>query len=474
MLWWMAHEPDAPELVPGDNQEAIFTLGRRIGELARTYVPGGVLIDIPYDEPERKVAATAEALAAGAPVIYEASFIEDDVFVSVDILERSGDGFFLVEVKATLKAKPEHIPDVAIQHYVLQRAGLLIKRAQVMHLNRDCRYPDLSNLFVRSNVTPQIGPALSAAPRQIDRLLRTLQGPLPHVSTGAHCWTPYACPFIERCWPVLPEHHVSTLYRIRGEKVEELVAGGYKRISDLPIDFDASGPVRRQIEAVRTGKMIVEPGLGRALVEFKPPVAFLDFETINPAIPVWPGCRPYDHVPVQFSCHVLDGDRIEHHQWIADGPDDPREPLARELLSACEGASTILAYNAPFERRCFDALIDALPHLAVDLSGLNARLKDLLPIVRDHVYHPDFGGSFSIKDVVPALVPGLGYDDLKIGDGMAASAALERLLLVSGSLGAAERDTLRSDVLRYCERDTLAMVRLYQRLYEVAPGRTAG
>ena len=167
---------------------------------------------------------------------------------------------------------------------------------------------------------------------------------------------------------------------------------------------------------------------------------------------------------MQFSCHVLGPGGLEHHEWLAEGPNDPREEFARKVISACAGARTVLAYNAPFERRCIDALAAFLPHLRADLAALSDRIRDLLPIVRDYVYHPNFGGSFSIKSVLPALVPGLGYDDLEIQDGSSASAALEGLLFDPDALNPEAHQPMRKSLLAYCERDTLAMVRLYERL----------
>jgi hypothetical protein len=468
LLWWKVHEPDAPELAADEGLQAILTRGQRVGELARAQVPGGVLIGLPHYEFEGRVAATAKALADGARVVYEASFLEDGVFVAVDILERRGDGFVLIEVKSTLDVKEEHLPDVAVQVHVVRRAGLTVRRAEVMHLNRECRYPDLSNLFVRESVTARVRSALGAVPKRVAALLATLAGPLPDVLTGPHCSAPYACPFLERCWPPLPDHHVSTLYRIRASKVVKLLADGIETLHDLPLDFAASGPALRQIRSVRAKEVIVEPGLRRDLAKLKQPIAFLDFETISPAVPVWPGCGPYQQIPVQFSCHVLGPGDLKHDEWLAEGPNDPREEFARKVISACREAETVVAYNAPFERRCINAIADALPHLRPDLKTLTERLQDLLPIVRDHVYHPEFGGSFSIKEVLPALVPGLGYDDLEIQDGSSASAALETLLLEADAFSLSERKALRSHLLSYCERDTLAMVRLHERLLALA------
>src|SRR5664279_5419879 len=190
-LWWRVHEPDAPELVADEGLQAIFTRGRKVGELARAQIPGGVLIDLPYYDFEEKVAATARALADGAPSIYEASFLEDGVFVAVDILERRGDGFVASEVKSTLDAKEQHLPDVAIQVHVVRKAGLPVKRAEVMHLNRDCSYPDLSTLFVREDVTALIQPDLERVPKEVEALMEAIAGPLPEVAAGPHCDKPY-------------------------------------------------------------------------------------------------------------------------------------------------------------------------------------------------------------------------------------------------------------------------------------------
>ncbi len=135
--------------------QARLDQGIHVGELARDYVPGGVLIDFPHQEIDKKAQATNDAIRNGAEIIYEASFFADGVFVAVDILEKMGKGWNLLEVKSTTKAKPEHIPDVAVQTHVLKSAGLKVNRAYLMHLNRECRYPDLGNLFSRTGLTTE-------------------------------------------------------------------------------------------------------------------------------------------------------------------------------------------------------------------------------------------------------------------------------------------------------------------------------
>ena len=470
LLWWMVHEPTAPELRLDDQAQVVMDRGSRVGEIARSYVPGGVAIGLPYNAYDERVAVTAQALEDGAAAVYEASFRAAGVFVAVDILKRDARGFRLIEVKSTTSVKEHHIPDVAVQAHVLRQNGLDLLSTEVMHLNRECTYPDLSNLFARSDVTKAAGAVEARVPRWVAEQLEMLQGPLPGVAIGPHCTTPYECPFMARCWPTLPRHHVSTLYAMR-RRALELDEQGYRTIHDLPEDVPLGRIADRQRRAVQEGRIIVEPTLARALEVFVPPIAFLDFETVGLAVPVWEGCHPYDAVAVQFSCHVQEADGgVTHYEWLAEGPGDPRPTLAERLIRACEPARTVVAYNAGFERGRIEQMAEVLPALAAPLGSIVARLVDLLPVIRNHVYHPDFGGSFSLKRVLPALVPGLGYEDLAINEGGMASLELERLLFQGAELTEDTKAQLRTDLLRYCGQDTFGLVKLLHRLQELARG----
>lgn len=473
-LWWRAYEPEAPELVATPLLQVNYDRGHLVGKRAQAEFPGGTLIDHEHFQYAEKLASTAAALAAGAPAIFEAAFASDGVFAAVDVLERRPHGFTLVEVKSTVETKPQHLPDVAIQLHVLRGAGLQVPRAEVMHLNRDCRFPDLSNLFVRDDVTAAAEAFLPSIPGHLARMKAALAGPLPAVEVGPHCDDPYECPFKARCWPRVDEDHVTRLYAARGV-AEALLADGIELIRDIPEGTRLSEIQARQVRAVKTRKVVVERHLGKALAALVPPVAYLDFETIAPAIPAWPGCGPYMAVPVQVSCHVVAGPgRLAHHQHLADGPGDPRPAMAEAVLRACAGAATVVAWNAPFERRCLEHLATHVPARRQALRDVVRRLVDLLPLVRDHVYHPGFGGSFSMKAVAPALVPGLDYGGLEIGEGVTASNVLEALLLGDAALGAADRATVRGQLLEYCALDTLAMVKVVERLRELVPTLAPG
>ena len=473
-LWWAVHEPDAPEREVGPALQAIFDQGTRVGELARAHVPGGHLIDFPYTESEKRIEATRAAIADGARTIYEAAFRQDDVFVAVDILHRKSArrGWTLTEVKSTTKVKDEHVPDAAVQMHVLQRAGLPITRVEVMHLNRECRFPDLTDLFTRSDVTDEVTDYLpSVAPEVKAQLVMLRRSKPPAIEPGAQCSAPYECAFMSRCWPAAPEHGIATLCHLSAAKRDALIDDGYDTIIDLPDDVELSPTADRQRRAVQNDEIVVEDGLRAALASLEAPIAHLDFETINPAIPVWDGCRPYDAVPVQFSVHVeprRGGGRAQHAEWLAEGSRDPRRPLAHALVAALRGARTIIVSHAPFEIGRLRELQEAVPELAEELEDVIGRIVDLLPIVRAYVYHPDFGGSFSLKKVAPALVDGLRYDEMEIGEGGEASRALEAMLLRPETKTKAERTRVRRALLAYCAQDTLATVGVLQRLRELA------
>ncbi|HET7025913.1 MAG TPA: DUF2779 domain-containing protein [Gemmatimonadales bacterium] len=469
-LWWKVHEPNAPELTPDANQQAIFDQGTRVGEVARTYVPGGVLIEGTRFEKAQKLAKTREALAGNAPVIYEAAFESGHVFSAVDILERTADGFCLTEVKSTTEVKEHHVPDVAIQRWVLEGAGFPVTTTRVMHLDRECRAPDLSNLFATATVDAQVASVLPTIAPEVEAQLRMLGGPLPTVEIGDHCDEPYECPFKARCWPTLPPHHISTLSRISTKKRSALTALGVETIDRIPDNFDLTEIQARQRRVVIAGEAEISPALKKELLPFDVRrIAFLDFETVAPAIPVWDGCRPYDAVPAQFSCDVQDGTApLRHFEWMATGPGDPRPEMARRVVEACRDTDIVVAFNAGFEKRCLQLLAEAAPASADELNGIVVRLKDLADPVRKGMYHPEFYGGYGLKVVVAALVPELAYADLEVAEGATASNLLMRLMFNEPALTPDEARTTTSQLREYCGRDTQVMVKLLDTLRSLA------
>jgi hypothetical protein len=471
LLWWKTHEPRAPELKPDASLQALFDMGNRVGERARQEFPGATLIDLDYRKPHRAVDATRRAIEEGATVILEASFFEDNIFVAVDVLSKESDGWVVTEVKATKSVKDQHYPDAAIQAHVVERAGLPVARVELMHLNGEHRHPDEGPLFTRADITDEVGALRDGIPAQAAAQSRMLAGELPDVAPGPHCTTPYDCPFLARCHAPAPDHAIEELNGIRAPDLAALREQGVDTIAQIPSDFPLKPLHARHRAAVLQNGSIVEPGLQRALAAYRYPIAMLDFETVGPALPVWDGCSPLTAVPVQFSVHTIhEHGEVTHSAYLAEGQGDPRPAVAQAVVEALDGAATILAWHANVEKRCLRQLAEAAPDHATALLEAHDKTEDLLVVVKNHFYHPDFRGSFSIKNVVPAILPDLAYDALDVADGMAASNLLESVLCRPEALSDDQREELTAQLRAYCEHDTAVMVSLFGVLQELAEG----
>jgi predicted RecB family nuclease len=469
LLWWTVHEPGATELQPDKVLQDLFDQAHQVGEAARRLFPGGVLIGS-GGEREERVAATEIALASGAPTLFEAAFATPDVFVAVDVLQRTESGaHHLFEAKASNSQKEEHLPDVAIQLHAARASGVEIARAEVIHLNGDFRHPGPADLLARTDVTAAVEAILPTIPAELARQQAVIEGPLPQVPIGAHCFEPRDCPFHDRCWSTSRDHIIH-LTGVGPKRAAQYLAQGVTSISGLPKSTRLNETQRRQIRALTEDRLIVEPPLGAELAPFAGRLGYLDFETVARAIPVWPGMAPWGQAAAQFSYHEAEPDGTHTHaEHLAEGPGDARPRLAEALVRATARADRVVVYTS-FEKTKIRELAQAVPHLAGPLAALEAKLLDLHPVVKNHVYHPDFLGSFSLKYILTPLVPELTYNDLVIVDGRLASVEIARLLFVADRIPREERDRVRKDLLDYCERDTWAMVRLVERLRALARG----
>jgi uncharacterized protein DUF2779 len=447
-LWWERYDRGAPELAPDEASRWLFEQGQAAGLLARRYVPHG--------EFERRV-NTPHALA------------------SIDIVEPLALGHVLIEVKAAVRVKPTHLEDVAFQWHVAHASGLPVTRAEVMHFNPACRHPDLNDLFVRADVTSQIETMAGAVPGRIAAQREALAGQLPAVAPGPHCTDPRPCPFFDRCNPAPPDDDLRHLHQIRSNRLAELRNRGIPGISGIPEDEPLSPVQRRQRAAHRGAGLLVADGLASRLAPLQGHLAYLDFETFNPAVPAFAGSGPWASIPALFSMHRRDPDGgLSHHGWLAESGGDPRPALAAALVVAAAGADHVIGYNTSFESACLSHLAEAAPEHRSGLEAIRDRLVDLLPIIRDHVYHPAFRGGFGLKRVLPVLAPDMDHGHLVgVRDAGHASAVLGWLVTDPGRWPEPERARRRDQLLDYCRLDTLALVRLLDRLRALVhvPGR---
>jgi predicted RecB family nuclease len=419
---------------------------------------------------EQAIRATRELIAnPEVPAIFEGAFENGGVLVRVDVLQRRRDGRWrLLEVKSTTDLKEHHLDDVAIQARVVSRSGLDLAASCLMHVNRNYVFQggsiDVRQFFRIRNLTRRVKrlqPKLTFQLRAEFTVLNMLK--VPDLPPGSHCTDPVTCEFFDRCNPPRPDDHVGYLPRIQASAVEELKEIGVESIRDIPNDFPLNERQRRACTSLQTGECWFSSDLSEELKGLKYPLFFMDFESVNPAIPRFPGMRPYDQLPFQWSVHVLGepGAEPEHHESLAMDTIDPRREFIASLCSVLGKSGSILVYSG-FESQRLSDLAAWMPEFAGRVKRIQRRLWDLLPVIRNHVYHPRFAGSFSLKYVLPALVPDMSYAGMEVADGTDAGLAWESL--TRGGLDQTERDRTKRALLEYCGQDTLAMIRLLEKL----------
>jgi predicted RecB family nuclease len=470
-LYWQVH---APELAaqPGAATEAIMEQGREVGLLARQLFPGGVEVgsDGGLDQAIR---ATRELVAnREVPAIFEGTFEHGGVLVRVDILQRRRGRWRLLEVKSTTNLKDHHLDDVGIQSRVVSRSGLDLASVNLAHVSRDYVFDggsiDPRKFFKIRNLTRRVQRLQPKLTFQLRAEFTVLNMPnAPDLPPGPHCTHPVTCEFFEQCNRPRPDDHIGHLPRLHASAEEALAELGVESIHEIPDDFELTEIQRRAATCVQTGEPWFNPELGKALESLRYPLYFTDFESVNPAIPRFPGMRPYDQLPFQFSVHVLrqPGAEPEHCEFLATDASDPRREFIESLCNALGESGNIVVYSA-FESQRLSELGAYLPEFADRIKQIQARLWDLLPVVRNNVYHPAFAGSYSLKYVLPALVPSLTYAEMEVANGQDAGQAWESLL--RGTVGTVERSRIEKALRDYCGQDTLALVKMIEKLRSVS------
>jgi len=462
-LWRETNIPDQDQQISAAQRQR-FETGLQVGVMARSHFDGGVLVN--ERDVDGAVNHTLQCIEQGVPVIFEAAFLHDECFVRTDILQNNGNGTWnLTEVKSSTSVKGEYLYDAAFQYWCLVGSGLKINRVFVQHINNLCVYPNLEDLFTTVDVTNDVIALQPEIDRHIKEFKQMLSNPKePDVQIGEHCVKPYECDFKNDCWQNVPKQSVFEIPGLRWDKKNELVAAGIYAMADIGSTVKLSDGQRQHVSMVKSGiPLIDKSAIAVKLASLKYPLYFLDFETNDPAIPRFNNARPYQAFPFQYSCHILHKDeRLSHLEYLHEDRTDPRRLIAERLLQDLGTEGTIVAYNASFEIRIIQSLVDLFDDLADQLKALIPRFWDQLDVFKQDYHHPDFGGSNSIKSVLPVLVPELNYDQLEqVHEGTEAGAEWNNMLL---DLDEDRRLRTFANLRAYCELDTLAMVKIYEKL----------
>lgn len=473
--WHMRHQRDS---VPAPDDGALRRMrdGNRVESLARELFPNGYLVT--SRNPARGDRETRAAMAAGHNVIFQATALaEAGMIAKADVLVRMDDGWHLIEIKSSSAdpGKPrdvvrKHLNDITFQSIAFHNAGIPVRQSSLMVLNRTFRRNGMvqpQDLFVLFDVTEEVRAAELHVLPVVEEAIATLLNSRVAAKCECHRKTrTNRCELFSHFHPNIPERN--TVYNIGSIQRKSLLPAldrGVLMMVDWPDDLELSARQKRQVEVARNGVEVVHHEKIAAFVQqFTEPLWYLDYETFQSPVPLWEGYAPHQQITFQYSLHRSDGNgESAHFEYLAESNvHDPTMPLLRHLTQDLGSEGSVLVWNKSFEFGRNLEMADRYPDYADFLHGVNSRMIDLADAVKHGWWeHPDFQGSWSLKQVLPVAAPELDYKLLEIGDGGTASERWMQAVLDSPSpLSDTERAAVLQALRAYCTQDTLAMLRI--------------
>lgn len=471
MLWLEKNKPE--EKGEMDNQ-AVLDNGTKVGELAKGIF--GKHTNIEYDENlDKMIYDTKEALKESSNIITEASFKYKNNFCSIDILKVNGNSVEIYEVKSSTEIKDIYLDDISYQFYILNKLGYKVTKASIIYINNQyIRHGELnlSEFFNSEDVTDIVQEKQKEIESKIKEINEYMkQEAEPKQEIGMQCFKPYQCQFWKYCTKHLPEHNVFQIRKMHKDKALKFYYEGKTNFKDL-LEENMNWKFKQQIEFEEFN---YEPHIDKQKIrEFMKnlyyPIYFLDFETMQTAIPEFDNSKPYQQIPFQYSLHYItkeDGELL-HKEFLAESGMDPRRKLAEQLVKDIPKDVCVTAYNMMFEKGRIKELAEIFPDLSEHLMNIHEHIQDLMIPFSERMYYcKDMQGSYSIKYVLPALFPNdpeLNYHNLPlIHNGGEAMNIFPKIKDMSKE----EQEKARYGLLKYCELDTYAMVKVWEKLKEV-------
>ena len=479
-LWLNTYKPEL--CVISDALQQRFQAGSIVGDLARGLF--GKFTDVTSYNDEGKlnitkmIANTRNCMESGTEVICEAAFQYAGTYCAIDILKKDNSGYAIYEVKSSTDSDKEvYGQDVAFQKYILTHCGIEVTGTYLISINSDYVLNgeiDIHKLFLIQDISKAVAREYQFVESQIAKAKQMLaqKDVEPNEDLDIHCHKPYECAFWEYCSRHLPEKSVFDLYRMNFDK--KIAYYRQNKITFEQLECEALNEKQQtQIHCTLNKTIYINKvEIANFLSTLTYPLYFLDFETMQPVIPEFQGTHPYKQIPFQYSLHYSEqeGGKLKHKEFLGESGEDPRRALAEQLCADIPLNVCTTAYNKAFKCTRLTELADTFPDLAQHLLNIRDHIVDLLePFQSGWYYVPAMGGSFSIKSVLPALFPNdpeLDYHNLagSVHNGSEAMSVFPKIKDMSTE----EQVAARLSLLKYCELDTYAMVKVWQKLKEVA------
>lgn len=471
-LWLYKHNPELRKF--SKDSKNLFKIGYEVGDMSKKIFPNGVEIEFDQNNFDGMIQKTKELVDTQTDVIYEATFNKNGLLVMVDILVRNGMKWDIYEVKASTRVKEYHLEDVSFQWHVVSQS-IDINKAYVVHINDNyTRQGELQveALFCIVDVTNKVKQKQDLIAPTILEMKSMIKGEIPDIDIGLHCKSPNECDFVSHCWQHVPKKNSVFTLAYAKKTRWELYQQGFVSLDHIPEGYKLGKKSAFQVKHHKSQEIKIDKDKIRRFLEtIKYPINFFDFETFQNTVPRFDNQKPYSQVPFQYSLHILHEDgKLEHKEFLGDEYSDPRDDLVKQMLKDFTQNGSIVAYNKSFEITQIKNLALVCPDSESELTGLIERIVDLaLPFEKRYYYHPDFNGRYSIKVIVPAMFPNddeLNYKKLgAIQNGGDAMKIFANLHLRKDK---SKLDETKNDLLAYCRLDTLAMVKIWEKLNKLA------
>lgn len=480
MLWLKTYHPELA--IEDSSVQDRMTKGNIIGDLAMNlfgeYEEMTVIDTDGKINNSQMIKNTTEAIKRGVENICEASFSYNGLYCAVDILRRENDGYAIYEVKSSTEPKYIYIVDISYQKYVLEKCGIKVTGTYVVNIDSSYLFDgnlDIKKLFKITDVSKLVEQeyGIHSIEAQLDYAERVLEDKNePNIDLSVGCNSPYPCVFWKYCSKHLPSPSIFDIYKMSFPKALELYKRGITDIKDAQASMKLNDLQKQHIDYILHDKPehVDKKGIKSFLDGLSYPLYFLDFETMQLVIPEYPNSKPYQQITFQYSLHYLESEdgELKHKEFLGISGEDPRRALAEQLISDIPTDACVLAYNRGFERGRIKELSQLFPDLADKLMKIHANIQDLIdPFHHGHYYNKAIGDSFSIKSVLPAMFPNdpeLDYHNL---EGVHNGGEAMNLFPLIKDMPADEQIVARHNLLKYCELDTYAMVKIWQKLKEL-------
>jgi predicted RecB family nuclease len=466
-LWLHYHQSSFRDK-PDELRRSLFDRGHKVGLFARQLFPGGV--DSSASAPAqwaKAVEQTKKFIQEGREVIYEAAFEYEHCLVFADLFVKSEKGWKVYEVKSSLRTSENHLHDAAFQYHVIRGAGHEIEAFHIVHPNPEFvlhGQTDAHDFFVINDISEKILPVQNELSEKIKTFKLILdQNHAPLKEVGTHCQSPYPCDFKSHCWGKKTSTHILNLPGVGIHDSAKWLNNGIRDIKNIPGNEPLSDFHRQIIRAVLENRAMVHlEDLRLWFEQIKYPLAFFDLEMFMPAIPIYEGTKPFEHLPFAYSMRKVDypGAPEQTVFFMAPPGSDPRPVIGEHLLSDLHGIRSLVVFDNTQEHAVFRRLADRYPEKKPFLERLCSQTADMAELfVGKKVYFPSMGNSFSLKSL--AADAGVHLDALRINNGYDASSAYENLHEPKHLFYDRE---LREDLRHYSMADTEILAKVFFRL----------